>query len=111
MAFQAKGSFETRVLADGTRAFYLRFQVERRRQSIVLHERPDCGCGCGGGWEEIAARSELGDLVARVQAGLWGPPPPRRLVASAGVRPMPTFGDYAASWLDAKIAGVLGDRP
>lgn len=111
MAFQTKGSFETRVLADGTRAFHLRFQVERRRQSIVLHERPDCGCGCGGGWGEISARTELGDLMARVRAGLWRPRPPRRIAGSAGTRPMPTFGDYAASWLDAKIAGVLGDRP
>jgi integrase len=111
MAYQTRGSFETRVLNDGTRAFHLRFQVERRRQSLVLHERSGCGCGCGGGWEEIAARSELGDLMARMRAGLWRPRPPRRLSGAAGATPTPSFGEYAVSWLDAKIAGVLGDRP
>jgi integrase len=110
MAIQTKGSLETRVLAQGDRAFHLRFQVECRRESLVLHERPDCSCGCGGGWTEAAARQELADLIVRVRAGFRRPRPPRRLVGRRNVRPMPTFGEYAASWLDAKIAGVLGDR-
>jgi integrase len=111
MACQTKGSFETRVLADGTRSFHLRFQVEGRRYSVVLHERPGCGCGCGGGWHEIAARSELADLKVRVRAGLWRPRAPQRLAGRATAKPMPTFGAYATAWLEAKIVGALGDRP
>ncbi len=109
MARQRTGSMETRVLADCTRVFHLRFQVDGRRHTVVLHERPSCGCGCGGGWEETAARAKLGDMLARVRAGLWrGPRPERRTV---GTGPVPTLGDYAAGWLEGKIAGVLGDRP
>lgn len=108
MAYQGRGSFETRVLADRTRAFHLRFQVDGRRQTVVLHERPSCGCGCGGGWAEIAARSELVDLTARLRAGLWRP---RRRLAGGGAMAVPRFGDYAATWLEDKIAGVIGDRP
>jgi integrase len=113
MARQRIGSIETRVLADRTRVFHLRFQVDGRRHTIVLHERPSCGCGCGGGWEETAARAKLADMLARVRAGLWrGPRPVRRAVGvGAGADPMPTFGDFAAGWLEGKIAGVLGDRP
>lgn len=112
MAFQTKGSFETRALVDGARAFHLRFGVERRRHTVVLHERPDCRCGCGGGWREVTARAELDDLLARVRAGLWRPRPPRpRALGAAARGPMPTFGEYPASWLEAKIAGVAGDRP
>lgn len=111
MAFQTRGSFETRVLVDGARAFHLRFQVERRRHTVVLHERPDCRCGCGGGWREVAARAELDDLLARVRAGFWRPRPPRPRGLAAAGGPMPTFGEYAATWLEAKIAGVAGDRP
>ncbi|MGN6815850.1 MAG: tyrosine-type recombinase/integrase [Solirubrobacterales bacterium] len=111
MARQRIGSMETRVLADCTRVFHLRFQVDGRRHTVVLHERPSCGCGCGGGWEETAARAKLGDMLARVRAGLWrGPRPERRVGVGAG-GPMPTFGHYAAGWLEGKIAGVLGDRP
>jgi integrase len=111
MACQTKGSFETRVLADGARSFHLRFQVEGRRHTVVLHERSGCGCGCGGGWCEIAARSELADLKARVRAGHWRPRAPRRIAGRATAKPMPTFGAYAVCWLEAKIAGALGDRP
>ncbi|MEX2106764.1 MAG: tyrosine-type recombinase/integrase [Solirubrobacterales bacterium] len=111
MACQTKGSFETRILGDGSRAFHLRFQVDGGRQTIVLHEQPSCNCGCGGGWQEVAARGELDDLVARGRAGLWRPRAPRRPGTGAGARPVPSFGDYAAAWLEGKIAGVIGDRP
>lgn len=114
MANRRKGSFDVRVLADRTRAFHLRFQIDGRRHTVVLHERPACRCGCGGGWSEFAARGELEDLLARVAAGLWRP----RLLARARPRPpataakdVPSFGEYADAWLEDKIAGVLGDRP
>jgi integrase len=111
MACQTKGSFEARVLADGSRAFHLRFQFNRKRECLVLHERPNCGCGCGGGWEEMAARTELGDVLARVRAGVWErPKAPRGLARFGGPRHAPTFSEYAAWWLQAKRAGILGDR-
>jgi len=98
-------------LADGTRAFHLRFQFNRKRESLVLHERPNCGCGCGGGWGEMAARTELGDALARVRAGVWErPKAPRGLARFGGPRRAPTFAEYAAWWLQAKRAGALGDR-
>jgi len=111
MAYQGRGSFETRVLADRTRAFHLRFQVDGRRRTVVLHERSSCGCGCGGSWAEIQARRELDDLLARVRAGLWRPRTARTPVVHSLRESAPTFGEYAAAWLDDKIAGVIGDRP
>ena len=48
---------------------------------------PGCACGCGGGWDEPAARTELGNILARVRAGVWKPPePPRALAAAAATR-------------------------
>ena len=113
MAREAKGSFEVRRLADGTRAFHLRFQVGRRREPLVLHERPNCTCGCGGGWDESAARNELGNILARVRAGVWQRPEPAPTFAqfAEGKEDVPLFADYARWWLDSKISGVLGDRP
>jgi integrase len=115
MSGQAKGSFESRVLTDASKSFHLRFQLNGKRETVVLHERPGCGCGCGcgGGWAEAAARAELGELVAWVRVGL------RPLLRPMGrtTRPgeengsAPTFAEYAAWWLEAKIAGVLGDHP
>ncbi len=111
MACQTRGSFEARVLADGSRAFHLRFQINRKRECLVLHERPNCGCGCGGGWGEMAARTELGDVLARVRAGVWErPKAPRGLARFGGPRDAPTFAEYAAWWLQAKRTGTLGDR-
>jgi len=45
------GQFSIEVLADGTRAFRLRFRAHGRRHREVVHERPVCDCGCGGGWD------------------------------------------------------------
>jgi len=79
------------------------------RQDVYLHERRDCGCG--GGWNERTARLELGNILARVKAGMW-----RRCERPAGdatpPRPheAPTFGDYAPDWLQAKRDGVFGER-
>jgi integrase len=65
--------------------------------------------GGGGGWTERAARTELGNILARVRAGIWEPEaPPQRPAAAPGV---PTFHEYASAWLKGKIDGVLGEAP
>jgi integrase len=114
MSRPARGSFESRVLTDGSRSFHLRFQLNGKRETVVLHERPGCACGCGGGWAEAAARAELGELVAWARVGLRPLPRPTYRPRSFGEKEngrVPTFAEYAAWWLEAKIAGVLGDRP
>src|SRR3954447_26716243 len=106
---QASGSFDVVALDDGTRAFRLRFPADGERQRVVLHERPGCECGCGGGWTERAARTELGNTLARVRADVWEPEAaPQRPAAAPG---SPTFHEYASAWLKGKIDGVLGDAP
>jgi len=112
MARPANGSIEVVVLGDGTRAFHLRFRAAGQRQREIVHERPGCMCGCGGGWDERGARTELGNLLARVRAGVWErrvpmPAPPAQPEAPA----VPTFHEYASAWLRAKVDGVLGDKP
>ena len=64
------GQLTTSTLADGTHAFRLRFQSGDRRERVTLHERRDCPCGCGGGWNERTARVELDNILARVRAGV-----------------------------------------
>jgi integrase len=109
MARPATGTILTLTLADGTRKFRLRFPAHGQRQDLVLHERPGCKCGCGGGWSEPTARTELGDILARVRAGVWqGPQPPAE---SAAPEEPPTFHEYASAWLQRKADGVSGDRP
>ena len=106
MVETGSGRVELRELADGTRAFRLRFMVHGRRELVTLHERSGCECGCGGGWSEPAARNELGNALARVRAGVWQP---RRTPAAAAqdARRL-TFHEYASDWLHAKADGVLG---
>src|SRR3954447_21027399 len=102
---QASGSFDVVALDDGTRAFRLRFPSDGKRQRVVLHERPGCECGCGGSWTERAARTELGNVLARVRSGVWepnAPLPPRRAAPPA----VPTFHEYASAWLKGKVTGV-----
>jgi integrase len=109
MARPSTGTVEHRVLTDGTRAFHLRFRAQGKRELVVLHEQPGCGCGCGGGWTEPAARTELGNIHARLRAGVWERPAPPPTLAE---RPSePTFHEYASWWLRAKIDGVLGAKP
>lgn len=62
-------------------------------------------CGCGGGWDERAARTEFGNVLARVRAGVWKPRHPAPLEQPPAV---PTFHEYASAWLTAKVQGVLG---
>jgi integrase len=110
MGRPANGSVSANVLADGTRAFHLRFRTDERRVRVVLHEAHGCDCGCGGGWDHRAARSELSNLRARVRAGIWRPETPGKHREQLRVR-VPTFGAYADRWLQAKIDGALGDHP
>jgi integrase len=108
MARPASGSILVKELAEG-RAFYLRFRSDGRRERVVLHERRGCDCGCGGGWDEPAARTELGDILARVRAGVYERSKPPPAVAPGGKDPF--FRDYAPAWLEAKVEGLYGSRP
>ena len=108
------GSVIPKTLTDGTCAYELRFHARGRRESVTLHERAPCDYGCGGGWDERSARRELGNIVARVRAGVWtreAPHPRVAAQAAAAARPIPTFHEYASYWLQARTGGVLGDKP
>jgi integrase len=105
-----QGSVRARRLADGSRVFELRFQVSGKRESVVLHERVECDCGCGGGWNERAARRELSNVLARIRVGVWTRDPPRQTVVKQP-ETVPTFHEYASQWLERRSDGVLGDRP
>jgi integrase len=112
MARETKGSCKPRALADGTLAFDLRFQVSGARESLVLHERAGCTCGCGGGWDEPAARAHLGNVLAEVRLGIWERPEPPAAFADFGDRgEVPTYGEYSEWWIEQKIEGVIGERP
>ena len=108
MSRQANGQITVSTLTDGTRAFQLRFRADGRRERQTLHERRDCHCGCGGGWNERTAAVELDNILARVRAGVWRRRPPAEPIAT---RRVPTFHEYASAWLQAKVDGTIGDRP
>ena len=109
MGRPASGSLDAIALAGGVRAFQLRFTAAGRRERVILHEAPDCACGCGGGWDERAARTELGNVLARVRVGVWPPPePPPVLAMPLADEQSPAFGEYARWWLQARIDGALG---
>ncbi len=109
MAREATGSILTRALGDGTRSYRLRFHVGGERHDVFLHERPGCRCGCGGGWEERSARTELGNIQARVRAGVWRPPQPP--APEPAPTETPTFHEYASTWLRGKLDGTIGEKP
>lgn len=112
MARETKGSCKPRLLADGTHAFDLRFQVGGRRESLVLHERPGCTCGCGGGWDEPAARTHLGNILSEVRLGIWERPRPPVTLAEFGEDgAVPLYREYSKWWLEQKVEGVIGDAP
>jgi integrase len=111
MARPATGTIDAVKLADGTRAFHLRFRIEGERERLILHERPGCACGCGGGWDEPSARTELGNVLARIRVGVWQRPQPPETLLQGETRAVPTFRDYSEWWLQAKIDGVLGEKP
>ena len=109
MSATPTGTIDAKLLADGTVAFHLRFRVDGRREREILHERAGCECGCGGGWNERTARTELGNIRARIRAGVWRPAPAP--APAPKNRPSPTFHEYASLWLQSKIDGVIGDKP
>lgn len=109
MARPASGTVLTTKLTDGSRKFRLRFSAGGERQDLILHERPGCDCGCGGSWNERTARTELGNVQARVRAGVWKRPEPPAIPELPAE--VPTFHEYASTWLAAKRDGTLGDKP
>ena len=111
MARPATGTITTEPAGDGTLCFRLRFRAYGKRETVRLHERRDCDCGCGGGWNERTAAVELDQILARVKANVWTAPA-RRSAAKAPVDAgVPTFLEYSSRWLQAKIDGVLGTKP
>src|SRR5215217_2732522 len=108
MARESTGQITITTLTDGTNAYQLRFRDKGQRERVTLHERRNCDCGCGGGWNERTAAIELKNILAKVHAGVW-----RK--RAAGLPPsaqrMPTFHAYSSAWLQAKIDGTIGDRP
>ncbi|MCW2951036.1 MAG: hypothetical protein JWQ48_206 [Conexibacter sp.] len=111
MARPASGTVHTHVLADGSRAFHLRVRYRDERPRIVLHEIDGCACGCGGGWDEPAARTELGNILARIRVGVWTPPQAPDPLIAGDVDGIPLFRDYAWGWLERRVSGEIGDRP
>src|SRR4051794_12215995 len=107
MARPATGTVLTVPLKDGSRKFRLRFPAHGRREELVLHERVGCDCGCRGGWSEPAARTELGNVLARIRVGVWQRPQPPAAERSTPRR-MPSFHEYASAWLVAKLEGAVG---
>lgn len=87
--------------------FRLRFNADGRRQIMCLHERHDCKCGCGGGWDEPAARRELGETVARIRLGVWKRPTMAMRARRAGSGT--SLHAYARQWLAAKTEGTYGE--
>ncbi|MBF6619809.1 MAG: tyrosine-type recombinase/integrase [Patulibacter sp.] len=109
MAPPLKGTIHTHSLADGTRAFHLRVRYRGERVRVVLHEVAGCSCGCGGGWDAPTARTELGNIQAKIRVGVWQPPAPEPVeLTPAGAE---AFAEYADWWIAAKIRGELGARP
>src|SRR4051794_40200552 len=112
MPKDATGTIEPRPLADGTQPFHIRIREDGKREPVTLHDRPGCTCGCGGGWDDPSARTEMGNMLARVRAGVWErPAPPATLSRRVPEEPAPLFPDYTNWWLRAKVVGLIGDGP
>jgi integrase len=111
MARPATGSLKVEKQVDETLRFRLRFGAYGKRETLMLHEQRDCVCGCNGGWSERTARVELNNILARVQAGIWERPKPEPVAIEKAFEEIPTFHEYASYWLQAKIEGLLGEKP
>jgi Phage integrase family len=103
MAPQPQGGIAVETQGDGTLAFRLRFRAYGKRRTAYLHERRDCDCGCGGGWNERTAAVELENVLARVKAGVWEPPRRRSQPAGSVNAATATFRQYSSRWLQARI--------
>jgi hypothetical protein len=53
----------------------------------------------------------LSNVLARIRPGVWSPPRPQPTPEPAEAAVMPTLHQYASAWLEAKVRGVLGDKP
>ncbi len=111
MARQPTGGITPETLGDGTLAFRLRFRAYGKRETVYLHEARACDCGCGGGWNERTAAVELENILARVKAGVWTPPQRQVEASAAPDAGVPTFHEYSSRWLQARIDGVIGEKP
>jgi integrase len=111
MAPQPQGGIAVETQGDGTLAFRLRFRAYGKRRTAYLHERRDCDCGCGGGWNERTAAVELENVLARVKAGVWEPPKRAARADKPVDTGAPLFVPYSSGWLQAKIDGVNGEKP
>jgi integrase len=111
MARPATGNVKIETRADETLRFRLRFRALGERETTYQHESRNCDCGCGGGWNERTAKVELRNILARVQAGVWERHKRATPEAQSSVGKVPRFNDYAFSWLNAKIEGILGEKP
>lgn len=111
MPEEGTGTIHADLLADGTRSFRLRVRANGERERITLHERRGCVCGCGGGWDEPAARTELGNILARVRAGVWERPEPPATLLPDESDEVPTYLGFSDWWLEAKVDGTIGEGP
>ncbi len=110
MARPVTGSLKVEQQVDGTLRFRLRFTADGKRETLMLHEQRDCDCGCRGGWSERTGRVELKNLLARIEAGIWERPQVKPPVEKQFVG-VPTFHEYASYWLQAKLEGLIGEKP
>jgi integrase len=54
----------------------------------------------------------MGNMLARVRAGVWERPvPPSTLIPQRPIDGVPHYIDYTDWWLQAKINGLIGDAP
>ena len=111
MAPVPTGTLLVRMLADDTRAFYLRVRIGAKRERVILHERPGC----------VWLRRRMGRAGGAHRAGQHPRPGAGRVWAAArtAARASPRDGcsrrpdlPRLASWL---VAGqdrrCLGDKP
>ena len=103
MGRPASGSLNVETLADGTRAFQLRFRVDGRREHETLHERRGCACGCGGGWTDAPPRSSSRTSWRACRPASGASAPRRRAARRAG-------RDADLPRLRVGVAGVEGRR-
>jgi integrase len=53
----------------------------------------------------------LGNVLARIRAGVWERPESPETLAQEPNPSVPTYNEYGEWWLNAKIEGVIGDKP
>jgi integrase len=74
------------------RSWAIRFRAYGRRHYVTLGRPED-------GWTRQRAEAELRHVLADVERGIWRPPEPQPIQATAEA---PTFHEFASEWLDAR---------